>query len=163
MRALLLSLLAIAILAVTLLGFAGVLPGGDGIVAQRTLPDGTQLLVTQTHGTADIGYEVGFYFRNPGSDWGWCYLDHEDSEWRNGRIDYDEAAGVATIWKGSILRGRFTPETKRWERPDVGEWSAIAPQASKEPPFMPANSEQSGGGNSAALRVSPKRPDHTMP
>jgi hypothetical protein len=142
MRFFLISLLAVGLLLVTLLGFVGVLPGGDGIVAHRTLADGTQLLVTQTYGTADLGYEVGFYFRNPKTDWGWCYLDHEDSQWRNGRIDYDEQSGVATIWKGSTLRGRFTVATKKWERPDVQGWVSTAPQALKEPPFKPTQSEE---------------------
>ena len=97
MRYFLLSSVAVVIILVTILGFAGILPGGDGIVAQRTLADGTELLVTQIYGTGDLGYEVGFYFRNPKTEWGWCYLDHEDSQWRNGRIDYDEHSGVASI------------------------------------------------------------------
>ena len=147
MRVFLLSLIAVGLLIVTLLGFAGILPGGDGIVAQRTLADGSELLVTQTYGTADLGYEVGFYFRSPKAEWGWCYLDHEDSQWRNGRIDYDEVSGVATIWKGSTLRGRLTVRTKQWERPDLAGWVSTAPQALKEPPFIPTRSEQGARGN----------------
>jgi hypothetical protein len=122
-------------LIITLLGFVGIFPGGDGIVARRSLPDGTQLLVTQTYGTADLGYEVGFYIKPPNADWGWCYLDHEGPEWRNGRIDYDEETGIATIWNGTTLRGRFTLATMKWEKPDVDKYVCAAPMALREPPF----------------------------
>lgn len=147
MKTFLLTLLGVGIVFLTLLGFSGILPGGDGIVAERTLPDGTQLLVTQTHGTADLGYEVGFYFRSPKANWGWCYLDHEDSEWRNGRIDYDALSGIATIWNGATLRGRFTVATNKWEKPDVEGYVCNAPMALKEPPFIITQSEQAASSN----------------
>jgi hypothetical protein len=147
MKGCLISVLVAGLIILTLLGISGILPGGDGIVAERTLPDGTQLLITQTHGTAELGYEVGFYFRSPNSDWGWCYLDHEDSKWYNGRIDYDEASRVATIWKGSTLRGKFTFPTMKWERPDVAGWVSNGPHPMKEPPFKPTKSEQDAPSN----------------
>ena len=134
MRKLLLSLLFVPLLLLVVLGFKGLLPGGDGVVARRNLPDGTQLQVAQTWGGADLGYEVGFYLRRPGAAWGWCYLDHEDSQWRRARIEYDETTGVATVWKGDDLRGRLTLATMQWERPDVTGWRADAPQELRDPP-----------------------------
>ncbi|MDB6078355.1 MAG: hypothetical protein JWO82_2102 [Akkermansiaceae bacterium] len=102
------------------------------IVAERTLPDGTRTLVTQV--LTMEGYQVGFYFLEPNARWGWCYLDHEGSSWRNGsRIDYDPAAEVVDIWQGSVLRGRWDRKKKEYSRPDIGGWTASAPQAFYSP------------------------------
>jgi len=135
MKAFILSLVALPLVFIILLALAGVLPGADGIVAQRSLPDGTLLLVTQTHGTSDLAYEVEFFFKSPKDEWRRCYLDHDDSAWRSGRIEYDEATKVATIWDGSTLRGRFAVHSKKWELPDVVGWVSNGPHPLKNPPF----------------------------
>jgi hypothetical protein len=69
-------------------------------------------------------------------------LDHEDSKWSNGRIDYDEISGTATIWKGSTLRGRMTFPSKNWQTPDTSDSMSQAPHRWKEPPFLPTLSAQ---------------------
>jgi hypothetical protein len=135
MNRLLLVILGAFLVVATLLGVWGVLPGGSGVVARRVLPDGTEILVTQTYGTGELGYEIGFYFKEPNTAWGWCYLDHEDTEWRHGRIEYDASSDTVTIWKGSTIRGRLHRRSKDWERPDVKGWHSPAPQEMRNPPF----------------------------
>ena len=138
MKRLLIIALAIAVLGVAALGIWGILPGGDGVVSRKTLSDGTELVVTQQY-SGEPGYEVGFYFKLPDNDWGWCYLDHEDTEWRNGRIEYDSEADTVLIWKGATLRGRWNRKNGKWERPDVDGWISDAPQELRRPPFESEN------------------------
>ena len=131
--------LVIALLGTIVLRISGFSPGATGVIAHRTIPDGTRFLVTQTYDVDDLGYKVDFYLKTPGSGWRWCYLAH-DSAWRDGRIDYDEAANTATIWNGSTIRGRLTLHDMNWERPDVKNgWNAPAPQDLRDPPFKPAD------------------------
>ncbi len=134
MKTLLVTLLAIALLGFSALGVSGILPGGDGVVSRKTLSDGTKLLVTQQY-SGELGYEVGFYFKLPNEAWGWCYLDHEDTEWRNGRIEYDSGTDTVLVWKGSTLRGRWIRRAGKWERPDVAGWISSAPGDLRSPPF----------------------------
>lgn len=127
---------AIVIVLAVLCIVSGYVPGGDGIVAERKLPDGTSLMVVQKYGSGDLGYRVGFYFKEPGAEWGWCYLDHEDSIWRTGRIDYNPSTDTVTIWKGPVLRGQWNRPTKEYLRPDVPGWHTLAPEEHRSPPFL---------------------------
>ena len=128
-------IIAIPILCLALLGISGVLPGGDGIVVSKELDDGTQILVTQKYSGIGEPYIVSLYFKEPKSKWGWCYLDHQDTQWRNSRIEYDEQSKVVSIWKGSTLRGQWNRKTNVYNRPDVQDWASEAPQEYRNPPF----------------------------
>lgn len=118
-----------SLIVAALFAVSGFVPGGNGIVAERTLPDGTKLMVVQKYDSGDLGYKVDFYFKEPGKEWGWCYLDHEDSRWRKGSIGYDAASDTVTISKGSVLRGKWDRGKRTYSRPDVKDgWSTTAPQ-----------------------------------
>lgn len=131
-----LLIVAIAIVLVVLCIVSGFAPGSDGIVTERRLPDGTSLMVVQKYSSGDLGYEVGFYYKEPGAEWAWCYLDHEDSSWRTGRIDYNPSTDVVTIWKGSVLRGQWNRQKKEYSRPDVPGWDTPAPENYRLAPFL---------------------------
>ncbi len=135
MKTLLITMIAAPVLLIALLGIGGILPGGDGVVTNATLADGTVVQVVQQYGTGDVGYEVGFYFKPPKGEWGWCYLDHEDTQWRNGRIEFDAVTDTVSVWKGGTLRGRWNRQSAQWERPDVSGWVSDAPQKLRAPPF----------------------------
>jgi len=122
-----------ALLSAVVFIIAGHMPGNDGVVARRTLPDGTQVLVTQKH--ASGGYEVGLYFREPHYEWGWCYLDHDDSSWFRGRIDYDPTSDVVTVRRGGTIRAVWDRKNKQYTRPNVQGWKSVAPQDYRPPPF----------------------------
>ena len=65
-------------------------PGGDGVLDRLTLEDGTEYVVAQRYnGTFAEPYSVDFYVRPPGSSWGWCYIEHEDTRWTVGRLKYN--------------------------------------------------------------------------
>ena len=131
-----LAIVGVILCIAILIGISGLLPGRDGIIADRILPDGTRLLVVQKKSTGDLGYEVGFYFREPQKAWGWCILDHDDTSWWKGRIEYDPVSDVVQIWKGGTLRGNWDRKKQIYSRPDVKGWTTPAPQDFREPPFL---------------------------
>ena len=135
MKTLLITVIAAPVLLIAFLGIGGIFPGGDGVVARETLADGTAIQIVQRYASGDIGYEVGFYFKPPNEEWGWCYLDHEDTQWRKGRIKFDAATDTVSVWKGATLRGRWNRRSSKWERPDVSGWVSDAPQELQAPPF----------------------------
>ena len=90
--------IALVVIVAAVIVISGVLPGHDGILATRKLPDGTVLLVAQKQSTSDLGYEVGFYFKEPSKPWGWCYLAHDDTAWQHGSIRIDPESNIVTIW-----------------------------------------------------------------
>ena len=137
MKTFLISMIAAPVLLTSFLAIGGILPGGNGVVARETLADGTAIQIVQRYASGDIGYEVGFYFKPPNEEWGWCYLDHEDTQWRNGRIEFDAAKDTVFVWKGATLRGRWNRHSSKWERPDVSCWVSDAPQKLQAPPFEP--------------------------
>ena len=114
---------------------SGCLPGGDGIVIQRELPEGTQILVSQEFHSFGEPYQVDLYFKEPGKKWGWCYLDHQDTRWRKAKIEYDASSDEVRIWKGNNLRGIWSRTKDKYYRPDVSGWETIAPQEYRDPPF----------------------------
>ena len=136
MKTLLITFLAVAVIGISVLGFLGVLPGSSGVVSSKTLTDGTKLIVAQQF-SGELGYEVGFYIKQPDQRWGWCYLDHQDSAWQDARIDYDSGTDTVSVWRGTILRGCWDRGLGKWERPDISGWSTDAPQDLKNPPSYP--------------------------
>ena len=56
-------------------------PGGDGVVARIETADGVECMVTQTWNGWTEPYQVSFYSRPEGGEWGWCYIDHESMRW----------------------------------------------------------------------------------
>ena len=112
------------------------LPGGDGIVAQTELPDGTQILMTQKYSSGGEPYIVSLYFKEPEASWGWCYLDHQDTRWRKGKIEYDPSSDKVRIWKGKVLRGVLDRSKGMYYRPNVSGWETKAPQEYRDPPFV---------------------------
>lgn len=64
------------------------------VVARAITRDGIEMCVVQRF---DEPFSTGFYFRKPGTNWGWLYCDHEDSYWRKGEIELDYSNKRATV------------------------------------------------------------------
>lgn len=107
----------------------------DAPLAQTTLPDGTRILVMQLKNEMDSGYKIDLYFKEPEQPWGWCYLDHEDTRWKECIITHDPTANNVRIWKGDTLRGLWERTEKRFYRPNVPDWFVTAPQEQRDPPL----------------------------
>src|SRR5688572_4253487 len=72
-------------------------PGGSGVLASLRLPDGSEYMITQRCNWSFEPYTVSFFMRSPGEAWGWCYVDHEASRWKDVEMTYDAAADVILI------------------------------------------------------------------
>lgn len=113
-------------------------PGGDGVLATVKLADGTECALTQEWngwGSWAEPYTVSFWVRQrPEDPWGWCYLDHEATRWRDASLRQDGDRSDVLVFRGDELRGALSLERGTFrpvDRPD-GEW---APDAGHEPPF----------------------------
>ena len=82
-------------------------PGGSGVPASLRLPDGSEYLVTQNYNWSSEPYTVSFFMRSAGGPWGWCYIDHEASRWRNVAMTYDVAKDSIVITERGTLRARL--------------------------------------------------------
>ncbi|WP_265593167.1 hypothetical protein [Verrucomicrobium sp. BvORR034] len=59
------------------------------MVASLRLPDGSEYMVVQKCNWSLEPYTVGFYMRSPDGPWGWCYIDHQATRWRNVVMTHD--------------------------------------------------------------------------
>ena len=91
------ALLGVAFLAI-------VQPGGDGVLGSAGTPDGSEYVVEQTCNWSMEPYTVSFYMRSPNGQWGWCYVDHEASRWKDVEVAYDETSDQIVISEQGIRR-----------------------------------------------------------
>lgn len=113
-------------------------PGGDGMIGQMTLADGTEVRVEQTYSEDFLDpYRIGFYFRPPGGKWGWCYIDHEATRWPGARLVVDEARKSVKVYRGQTLRAEYFPERGRFAlHADYQRREVAAPQEMREPSYL---------------------------
>ena len=83
-------------------------PGGSGVVASLQLPDGSKYMVTQRCNWSLEPYTVSFYMRSQNGQWGWCYIDHQATRWRNVQLIYDSNRDVIDVtedgtWKAAQI------------------------------------------------------------
>jgi hypothetical protein len=79
-------------------------PGPSGVIASLRLADGSEYMVTQRCNWSAEPYTVAFYMRSPGEPWGWCYIDHEASRWRNVRMSHEAATDSIIVTRGGTRR-----------------------------------------------------------
>lgn len=122
--------LGAAIIAVAFLAIAQ--PGGSGVIASKTLPDGSEYQVVQTCNWSAEPYTVSFYMRSPGKNWGWCYIDHESPRWRETSLSYDPNSDQIFVKEGGKLHARLDRKQQTfWIDTHRG---VSAPQDDREPP-----------------------------
>jgi hypothetical protein len=122
-------------------------PGGDGVLASLSLPDG-EYMVVQRYNDWREPYSVSFYMRSPGGDWGWCYIDHQASRWRRVSMKHDASSDtvIVTKWgvkRAALDRGRnmFWIAKRKFTR------EVPAPQGLESPPFSFRGSNFRSGEN----------------
>ena len=99
------ALLGAAILAI-------VQPGGDGVLGSVRTPDGAEYVVEQTCNWSIEPYTVSFYMRSANGQWGWCYVDHEASRWKDVEVIYDDASDQIVISEQGIQRATLDRSTQ---------------------------------------------------
>lgn len=78
-------------------------PGFDGTLAALKLADGSEYNVSQHWNNIGEPYQVSFYMRAPGGDWGWCYIDHQSSRWRDTTLEFDEQKNEVRVFEDGRL------------------------------------------------------------
>ena len=110
-------------------------PGGSGNLASIRLPDGSEYLLTQHYNWSSEPYTVSFYMRSAGGPWGWCYIDHEASRWRNVTMTYDPTIDSVLVTERGISRARLDRRrASLWiDNGDIKR-DVAAPQNLQDPP-----------------------------
>jgi hypothetical protein len=132
--------LAAVVLAAAALGWSfafcsGFSAGGDGVIGRLTLADGSEFRLIQQFNRTGFHYTVDFYVRLPNQPWGWCYIAHKDTRWRNGRLQYNPEKHSVDVYRGRELRAQYFTEEKTFAL--YAEWQRKlpAPQAVRDPPM----------------------------
>ena len=116
--------------------YAIVQPGGDGVLGAIRTPDGSEYVVEQTCNWSLEPYTVSFYMRSPDGKWGWCYIDHEATRWRNVEVSYDEDLDQIVVTEQGTRHAVLDRQTQNFcidngsIRRDVN-----APQSERAPTF----------------------------
>ena len=130
---LLVSALLSAVMLVWMLGYwSGLGPGGGGLLSELRLADGSEFRLIQRW---RFHYLIDFYVKLPGQPWGWCYIEHEDTRWRNGRLKYNPEKQSVEVYRDETLRGEYFTERTTFAL--YGDWQreVRTPQKFKDPPF----------------------------
>lgn len=87
-------------------------PGGSGTLAHLELPDRSEYKVSQSYNWSSEPYAVSFYMRSKGGNWGWCYIDHEATRWREVEMTYDAAAAIIQVTESGTPRASLDRKRK---------------------------------------------------
>ena len=100
--------LAVILGILSVLAFAGyarigyaMLPLGDKRIAEFRTASGAEFVVHQICNYSPEPYTTRFYYRlSPSNRWHAFYMDHEDTRWVSGRIEFDEQRQEAVVHRG---------------------------------------------------------------
>jgi hypothetical protein len=124
------------LLIVAALFVSGILPGSSGVVASLRLADGSEYMVTQRCNWSLEPYTVAFYMRSPGGKWGWCYIDHQATRWRNVAMRHDTNSDVVTVTRGGTWQAALDRKHGTFAIGDgMPKRELPAPQEYREPEF----------------------------
>ena len=111
-------------------------PGGSGVAASLRLPDGSEYMVVQKCNWSLEPYTVGFYMRSPDGTWGWCYIDHQATRWRDVVITYAPASDVITVTERGVWQASLDRKNHRFSIGDGSpKRSLVAPQEHRAPEY----------------------------
>jgi len=83
-------------------------PWDSGVVASIALPNGSEVMVTQTYNHEwSEPYSVRVWQRDVGGSWRGGYVDHESGSWRNCSMVFDNLSSCVIVYKGGVERIRL--------------------------------------------------------
>ncbi len=83
-------------------------PGGDGVLGRVTTSSGVEVVLSQRWNLQPFEpYTVALWMREPGEDWGWCYVGHEEHRWTEFALEYDAELEQVRLVNDGVLRGRL--------------------------------------------------------
>jgi hypothetical protein len=111
-------------------------PGGDGVLDHLTWEDGSEFVVAQRY-NGDFGepYSVDFFVRQPGSAWGWCYIEHEDTRWTRGQLRHNPQNRTIEVYRGFWLVAAYTLDRQTFILYSRGDRESFRPARNyRDPP-----------------------------
>jgi len=135
MRRAFLVVVAIVLAGAFAVGFYYLGPGGTGVLSRLTLADGSEFRLIQRYNYATEPYTIDFFFRLPGAPWGWCYIDHQDNRWSNGRLQFNHAKKSVEVYCGSDLRAEYFTDRHTFALYSQSPNELPAPQEVRDPPL----------------------------
>jgi hypothetical protein len=103
-----------------------VLPLGDKRVAECRSASGAEFVVHQICNYSLEPYTTRFYYRLfPSNQWNAFYMDHEDTRWVSGRIEFDEQRQAAFVLRGKETVALFDATARtltRGAHTDTNAW-----------------------------------------
>lgn len=112
-------------------------PGGDGVLGSVKTPDGSEYVVEQKCNWGAEPYTVAFYMRSAEGNWGWCYIDHEASRWRDVEVRFDEETNKIVVTEQGVRRASLDRGTNIfWLDNGSIHREVLAPQSEGSPKFF---------------------------
>ncbi len=124
------SLTAVTVVSLALVVRRFVVPR---IVGRAVSPTGVEMCVLQSYCWE---YETKFVYRRPGTNWAWCYFDHEDDHWGIAPVVLDTNRGIATFHRDGRPALSFEWEMGVYRS---GRLAGTTGGVSEEPRYMPAD------------------------
>lgn len=109
-------------------------PGGDGVLDRLSDQNGGEYLITQRWNSWTEPYTVDFWFRTSGGHWGWCYVDHESTRWKQGTLQHDVARNSIRILRGGDSVAELLLASSTFVRHGALDVAVPAPQELRNPP-----------------------------
>ena len=134
--------IAVAFAALLTIGIRACGPGGSGILDHLELSDGSEYLLTQKWNEPLEPYTVSFYFKSSGGQWGWCYIDHEDTRWRQAELRHDSDNNSVKVIRDGGLRAELFLDRQVFALYDATNQKRrelSAPQEWRNPEFLTKN------------------------
>jgi hypothetical protein len=83
-------------------------PGGSGVLARVTTSSGCEVVLSQRWNLQPFEpYTVALWLREPGKEWGWCYVGHEEHRWTDFALAYDREHDQVSVLNDGTLRARL--------------------------------------------------------
>lgn len=97
------------------------------IVGRAVSPTGVEMCVIQKFNWSGEPFTTSFVYRRPGTNWAWCYYDHEDLHWGMSPVVVDTNRGIATFYRDGRPALSFEWATEVYRRGNT-VWSTGAQQ-----------------------------------
>lgn len=83
-------------------------PGGDGVLGRVTTSSGCEVVLSQRWNREPFEpYTVALWLREPGEEWGWCYVGHQEHRWTESALEYDHEREEVRLLNAGVVRGRL--------------------------------------------------------
>jgi len=109
------------------------------IVGRAVSPTGVEMCVIQKFNWSGEPFTTSFVYRRPGTNWAWCYFDHQDNYWGTSPVVVDTNRGAAIFYRDGRPTLSFEWERELYRRGAIGVTNWGDGAESGEPTYQPSN------------------------